>query len=103
MNGAAVADYRHAVGEDDFADDRHGATAKTPMLRVERILRRRTLPSVSVGRMSFSILKSRCLRATRDIDVPIVAPFGLRLAGRNGQKSYRCPGLRSFRSALPSS
>lgn len=59
---------------------------KTPMLRGQRILRRRTLPSVSVGRMSFSILKSRCLRATRDaIDVPIVAPFGLRLVGRNGQ------------------
>lgn len=26
MNGAAVADYRHVVGEDDFADDRDGAT-----------------------------------------------------------------------------
>lgn len=25
MNGAAVADYRHVVGEDDFADDRDGA------------------------------------------------------------------------------
>lgn len=61
---------------------------KTPMLRVQRILTRRTLPSVSVGKMSFSILKSRCLRATRDaIDVPIVAPFGLRLVGRNGQPS----------------
>jgi hypothetical protein len=26
MTGAAVADYRHVVGEDDFADDRDGAT-----------------------------------------------------------------------------
>jgi len=26
MNGAAVADYRHVVGEDDFADDRDRAT-----------------------------------------------------------------------------
>jgi len=73
---------------------------KTPMLRVQRILKRRTLPSVSVGRMSFSILKSRCLRATRDaIDVPIVAPFGLRFVGRNAQMPYRGPGLRP---SLPS-
>ena len=26
MNGATVADYRHVVGEDDFADDRDRAT-----------------------------------------------------------------------------
>jgi len=66
---------------------------KTPMLRVHRILRRQTLPSVSVGRMSFSTLNSSCLRATRDsIDVPMAAPFGLRFVRRNTQTLCRGPG-----------